>query len=84
VVPQGFTNTFHQFDFRPCGKLRPDVYGADRTFNPNGSRFEEILPDERVVIEHSREVHRFLLDIRRAENPGGPRNFRQRGGMRSL
>jgi uncharacterized protein YndB with AHSA1/START domain/quinol monooxygenase YgiN len=71
--PNGFTNTIHHFDFRPGGEWLLDMHGPDGTVYPNESRFVAIVPDERVVIEHLREVHHFLLDIRLIEEPGGTR-----------
>lgn len=50
--PAGFTNTFERFEFRPGGRWVYVMNGPDRGRFPNESVFQEIVPDERVVIEH--------------------------------
>lgn len=60
--PNGFTNTFQKFDFRPGGEWVYTMHGPDGTDYHNESRFVEINPD-RVVLEHLRPMHRFLLTI---------------------
>jgi hypothetical protein len=50
--PKGFTNTFHEFDFRPGGRWRFVMHGPDGANYPNESVFVEILPSERVVLRH--------------------------------
>jgi uncharacterized protein YndB with AHSA1/START domain len=50
--PKGFTNTFHEFDFRPGGRWRFVMHGPDGANFPNESVFIEILPTERVVLKH--------------------------------
>ena len=50
--PKGFTNTFHEFDFRPGGTWQFVMHGPDGTDYTNHSVFEDILPLERIVIHH--------------------------------
>jgi uncharacterized protein YndB with AHSA1/START domain len=50
--PEGFTNTFHEFDFRPGGRWRFDMHGPDGATFPNESVFVEIDHPSRLVIEH--------------------------------
>src|SRR5262249_38347298 len=50
--PKGFTNTFHEFDFRPGGHWRFTMHGPDRGNYANESVFAEIAPSERVVVRH--------------------------------
>jgi len=50
--PAGFTNTFHEFDFRPGGRWRFDMHGPDGATFPNESVFAEIDRPNRLVIEH--------------------------------
>jgi uncharacterized protein YndB with AHSA1/START domain len=50
--PNGFTNTFHEFDFRPGGEWRLTMHGPDGTDYKNESRFVEIVPGERFVFDH--------------------------------
>ncbi|HLH12480.1 MAG TPA: SRPBCC domain-containing protein [Methylovirgula sp.] len=50
--PNGFTNSFHEFDFRPGGTWRHVMHGPDGTDYPNESRFVEIAWLQRLVIDH--------------------------------
>ncbi|PYI52473.1 SRPBCC family protein [Paenibacillus flagellatus] len=50
--PKGFANTFHECDIRPGGMWRYTMHGPDGTDYPNLSAFVEIVPPERVVLDH--------------------------------
>lgn len=50
--PLGFTNTFHEFDFRPGGSWHFIMHGPNGADYPNHIVFEEIVPLERIVFEH--------------------------------
>lgn len=50
--PKGFTNTFHEFDFRPGGVWRFVMHGPDGANYPNQNVFLEIVRPERIVIDH--------------------------------
>ncbi|WP_028551853.1 SRPBCC family protein [Paenibacillus sp. UNC451MF] len=50
--PQGFTNTFHEFDLRPGGTWRFTMHGPNGVDYPNYSVFVEIVPMERIVLDH--------------------------------
>ena len=50
--PSGFTNTFHSFDFKPGGEWKFTMHSPQGTDFPNESRFVELIPGQRVVIEH--------------------------------
>lgn len=50
--PHGFTNTFHECDIRPGGAWRLTMHGPDGTAYPNHNVFVEIVPFERIVIDH--------------------------------
>lgn len=50
--PAGFTNTFSQFEFQKGGKWVFVMHGPDGKNYPNESVFEEIIPDEKIVIRH--------------------------------
>ncbi len=50
--PNGFTNTFETFEFKPGGKWVFLMHGPDGASYPNESVFREIEPDTRIVIEH--------------------------------
>ncbi len=50
--PEGFTNTFYTFEFRPGGAWRFTMHGPDGSDHPNESEFLEIVPDALVRIQH--------------------------------
>jgi uncharacterized protein YndB with AHSA1/START domain len=69
--PQGFTNVFHEFDFRPGGKWRLTMRGPDGAAYDLNKRFEEIIPTRRIVLRHIQEGHEFTLTmVFAAKGPG--------------
>ena len=56
--PNGFTNTFETFEFKPGGLWKFVMHGPSGengepgTNYPNESVFKEIVPESRIVIEH--------------------------------
>ena len=50
--PEGFTNTFEQFEFKPEGRWVFTMHSPDGANYPNENVFREIQPDSRIVIEH--------------------------------
>jgi uncharacterized protein YndB with AHSA1/START domain len=50
--PEGFTNTFEEFDPRPGGHWRFTMHGPDGTGFPNHSVFVELRAPERIVFDH--------------------------------
>ncbi len=60
--PDGFTNSFREFDLQVGGYWRFTMHGPDGKDYPNESCFLEVVPDERVVIEHF-SGHHFILTI---------------------
>ncbi len=50
--PKGFTNTFQEFDMWPGGAWRFIMHGPNGVDYPNQSVFVEIVPNERVVLDH--------------------------------
>ncbi|MFD0715689.1 SRPBCC family protein [Paenibacillus sp. GCM10027626] len=50
--PHGFTNTFHECDVRPGGTWRFTMHGPDGVDYPNHCVFVEIVPHERVALDH--------------------------------
>jgi uncharacterized protein YndB with AHSA1/START domain len=50
--PNGFTNTFEQFDLTPGGRWVFVMHAPNGANYPNESIFREIQPDSRIVIEH--------------------------------
>jgi uncharacterized protein YndB with AHSA1/START domain len=61
--PDGFSSTFQTFEFRPGGKWTFVMHGPDGTDYPNENAFVEIVPHQRVVIEHISDTHHFFLTI---------------------
>jgi len=51
--PNGFTNTFEQFEFKPGGRWVFVMHGPNGADYANESIFREIQPDTRIVIEHT-------------------------------
>ena len=60
--PDGFTSTFHEFEFTPGGCWNFTMHGPDGTSYPNQALFTEIIPNSSVVIKHVAQPH-FLLSI---------------------
>jgi uncharacterized protein YndB with AHSA1/START domain len=58
--PNGFTNTFHEFDLKPGGTWQFVMHGPDGVDYPNHNVFEEILPLERIILRHL-SGHEFQL-----------------------
>jgi len=50
--PNGFTNTFSEFDLRPDGQWRFVMHGPDGRDYQNHSIFREITPRARIVFDH--------------------------------
>ncbi len=50
--PNGFTNTFEQFEFRPGGRWVFVMHGPQGSRHPNECVLREIEADARIVIEH--------------------------------
>lgn len=61
--PDGFSSTFEVFEPRTGGTWKFAMHGPDGKNYPNESRFVEIVPPARVVIEHLGEYHHFFLTI---------------------
>lgn len=61
--PEGFTNTFERFEFREGGAWHLVMHGPDGTHYPNELVFASIEPPHRIVIDHLRPMHRFILTV---------------------
>lgn len=68
--PAGFTNTIHEFEFRPGGMWRLTMHGPDGKNYPNESRFTRVAADEVFEIEHL-NGHHFLLTMELEPKDGG-------------
>ena len=70
--PNGFTNTFHEFNFKPGGTWRFVMHGPDGTDFQNEITFLEVVLPERVVIKHMNNP-KFELTINLKEENGKTR-----------
>lgn len=61
--PNGFTNTIHEFDFRPGGHWRLTMHSPDGAAYPNESVFTEVIPASRIVFRHLEQVHAFEMTM---------------------
>lgn len=61
--PVGFRDTIHAFDFRPGGAWNHTMHGPDGTDYRNESVFVEVVPNERIVFDHLRTMHRFVMTM---------------------
>ena len=68
--PEGFTNTFSQFEFTPGGRWVFVMHGPDGTDYDNECVFRELVPEQRIVIEHT-VVPWFRLTISLTPQDGG-------------
>ncbi|TCZ78209.1 polyketide cyclase [Paenibacillus albiflavus] len=50
--PNGFTSTFHECDVKPGGEWLFTMHGPNGVDYPNHNVFAQIVPIERVVIDH--------------------------------
>lgn len=68
--PEGFSNTFREFDFQPGGVWRFTMSGPDGQGYEMDHRFTEIVPLERMVVRHIQPGHDFTLTITLADCAG--------------
>ena len=62
--PNGFTNTFSDFDFKTGGKWSLVKHGPDGANYPNDNVFGEIIPNQKVVVEHPMQpVFRLTIEL---------------------
>lgn len=69
--PQGFTNEFQAFEFKPGGSWRFTMRAPDGTGYAMEHRFAEIVPPERLVVRHLQPGHDFTLTITLAAQGAG-------------
>jgi uncharacterized protein YndB with AHSA1/START domain len=68
--PDGFSNHFDQFEFKPGGRWVFSMIGPDGTTYPNEAVFVSIEPDRQLVIDHVCQPL-FVLTITLAPSAGG-------------
>ena len=54
--PEGFTCTVREMDVRPGGRARFDMVAPDGTVFANRFGYVEVVPDERLVMDHGFDV----------------------------
>jgi uncharacterized protein YndB with AHSA1/START domain len=68
--PDGFSNTFKNFEFRNGGVWDFTMHGPDGSNYPNAAIFASIEPNREVVVRHVSQPH-FTLAIRLEPTPTG-------------
>lgn len=68
--PDGFSNTFATFDFRPGGRWTFTMHGPDGSNYPNDAEFMEIIPAQLVRIRHTSQPN-FELKLELQARDGG-------------
>ena len=71
--PEGFSNSFHEFDLRPGGSWDFVMQGPGGKIYPNRSVFVSIAQPERIVLDHLEPVHSFRMTINFDESGPGSR-----------
>lgn len=61
--PEGFTNTFEQFQFEPDGDWHFTMHAPDGTGYYNESRFIEVVRPSIIVLEHLRPMHYYKMHM---------------------
>jgi uncharacterized protein YndB with AHSA1/START domain len=61
--PEGFSNTFQEFDFRPGGVWRYVMHAPDGGDSEHESVFLETVAPERIVFRHLRPMHEYRATI---------------------
>jgi uncharacterized protein YndB with AHSA1/START domain len=54
--PEGFTCTVREMDVRPGGRARFDMTSGDGTVFTNRFEYLDVVPGERLVLDHSSDV----------------------------
>lgn len=71
--PKGFTNTFHTFELKPGGTWDFTMHGPNGQDFSNTCMFRQIVPNERIVFDHLREMHFYHAEVDFHEDAGGTR-----------
>lgn len=71
--PNGFTNTFHEFDFRPGGTWHYVMHGPDGENYELTNQFTEITPPSLIRFQHLQSGHGFELTVALEEEAGRTR-----------
>lgn len=61
--PDGFSNTIHEFDFRPGGSWHYTMHASDGTDFVNHSTFQRISPGREITFIHHLPMHVFTMEM---------------------
>ncbi|QDT71880.1 SRPBCC family protein [Lacipirellula limnantheis] len=61
--PAGFTNTIHEFDFRPGGAWRLTMHGPNGADFENESQIVEYVKPDRIVFDHLGPMHLYRMTM---------------------
>jgi uncharacterized protein YndB with AHSA1/START domain len=68
--PEGFSNTFQEFDFRPGGVWRYVMHAPDGSDTEHESVFVDVIATEKIVLRHLRPIHEYQATIVLKEESG--------------
>src|SRR4051794_22679461 len=71
--PEGFTNTFQEFNPEPGGIWRFVMQGPDGTDYGMFNEFTEVVHEERIVLQHHQPTHNFRLEMAYSDEAGNTR-----------
>ena len=61
--PKGFTNVFHEFDFRPGGARLFTMHGPDGIDYPNKKVFVELDYAKKIVFDHEHPEFHMIIEL---------------------
>jgi uncharacterized protein YndB with AHSA1/START domain len=71
--PNGFSNTFHEFNLVAGGRWHLTMHSPDGTSYPLEKRFVEVVPNERLVLRQIGGIHQFTMTMTFSMENGGTR-----------
>lgn len=71
--PNGFSNTFHQFELKPEGIWDFTMHGPNGQDFHNTCVFREIITNERLVFDHLKEMHFYRAEVDFRDEADGTR-----------
>ena len=69
--PKGFTTTFHTFELKQNGVWEFTMHGPNSMDFHNTCVFREIIPNERLVFDHLKEMHFYHAEVIFSDEAGG-------------
>ena len=71
--PEGFTNTFQEFNPQPAGWWHFVMHGPDGSDYHMVNEFVEIVQDQKIVLQHHQAGHNFRLEMTYADEADNTR-----------